>query len=176
MRLIENNFSNVRASLANAEILDTKVTWRRFCESVNTIIIGNKAKMASAEDKRLGVYFIHEKDLTFDNRALPSGDYMTLIDEYNDLLRHELLEDITSEQKLRLEEIRDAVIHNRIFPEKVIKYLWDDAFKFNPEALFDTENMDSLEEVMRRFVYSKGEDRFSIFKQTVRDALYPPQQ
>ena len=176
MRLIENNFSNVRASLANAEILDTKVTWRRFCESVNTIIIGNKAKMASAEDKRLGVYFIHEKDLTFDNRALPSGDYMTLIDEYNDLLRHELLEDITSEQKLRLEEIRDAVIHNRIFPEKVIKYLWDDAFKFNPEALFDTENMDSLEDVMRRFVYSKGEDRFSIFKQTVRDALYPPQQ
>ena len=31
--------------------------------------------------------------------------------------------------------MRDAILHNRLFPEKVIKYLWDDAFKFNPEAL-----------------------------------------
>ena len=63
MRLIENNFDNVRPSLADAGILDTGVTWKRFCETVNTIIIGNKAKMASAEDKRLGVYFMHESDV-----------------------------------------------------------------------------------------------------------------
>ena len=45
MRLIENNFNNVRHSLSNAEILDTKVTWQKFCETVNTIIIGNRVKM-----------------------------------------------------------------------------------------------------------------------------------
>lgn len=176
MRLIENNFDNVRLSLANAKILDTEVTWKRFCETVNTIIIGNKAKMASAEDKRLGVYFVHENDLEFDQRALPSGGNATLLVEYNALLGAEQQGTITEEQKYRLEEIREAIMHNRLFPEKVIKYLWDDAFKFNPEALFDTSNMDNLEKVIRTFIYSKGQDRFRIFKQTVRDTLYGTQQ
>lgn len=176
MRLIENNFNNVRGSLANAEILDTKVTWQKFCETVNTIIIGNRAKMASAEDKRLGVYFVHEQDLEFDSKALPTGNFVSTYDELNDLVRHELLGTLDATKKARLEEMRDAILHNRLFPEKVIKYLWDDAFKFNPEAIFDTENMDSLEKVIRTFVYSKGADRFKIFKQNVRDTLYPTQQ
>ncbi|MGO5179844.1 AAA family ATPase [Catenibacterium mitsuokai] len=176
MRLIENNFNNVRGSLANAEILDTKVTWQKFCETVNTIIIGNRAKMASAEDKRLGVYFVHEQDLEFDSKALPTGDFVSTYDELNDLVRHELLGTLDATKKARLEEMRTAILHNRLFPEKVIKYLWDDAFKFNPEAIFDTENMDSLEKVIRTFVYSKGADRFKIFKQNVRDTLYPTQQ
>ncbi len=176
MRLIENNFNNVRRSLSDAEILDTKVTWQKFCDTVNTIIIGNRAKMASAEDKRLGVYFVHEQDLIFDSKALPTGDFMTTFDELNDLVRHELLGTLDATKKARLEEMRDAILHNRLFPEKVIKYLWDDAFKFNPEAIFDTENMDSLEKVIRTFVYNKGADRFKIFKQNVRDTLYPTQQ
>lgn len=176
MRLIENNFDNVRPSLADAEILDTDVTWKRFCETVNNIIVGNKAKMASAEDKRLGVYFVHENDLTFDSRALPSEGHATLLIEYNSLLGSERLGTITAEQKSRLKEIREAVMHNRLFPEKVIKYLWDDAFKFNPEALFDTDGMDNLEKVIRTFIYSTGHDRFKIFKQTVRDTLYTAQQ
>lgn len=176
MRLIENNFNNVRRSLSDAEILDTKVTWQKFCETVNTIIIGNRAKMASAEDKRLGVYFVHEQDLIFDSKALPTGDFMTTFDELNDLVCHELLGTLDATKKARLEEMRDAILHNRLFPEKVIKYLWDDAFKFNPEAIFDTENMDSLEKVIRTFVYNKGADRFKIFKQNVRDTLYPTQQ
>lgn len=177
MRLIENSFDNVRASLADAKILDTKVTWKLFCETVNKIIIGNKAKMASAEDKRLGVYFVHEKDLEFDQRANPSEGFVTLQVEYNDLVRHDLLGDMDETQKKRLRDIREAVIHNRQFPEKVIKYLWDDAFKFNPEALFNTDNMDSLEKVIRTFIYSSGENRFNIFRQSVRELLYPtPQQ
>ena len=176
MRLIENNFDNVRPSLADAEILDTDVTWKRFCETVNTIIIGNKAKMASAEDKRLGVYFVHENDLKFDSRALPSEGNATLLVEYNSLLGYERLGTITEEQKSRLKEIREAVMQNRLFPEKVIKYLWGDAFKFNPEALFDTDGMDNLEKVIRTFIYSTGHDRFKIFKQTVRDTLYTAQQ
>lgn len=177
MRLVENNFDNVRSSLANAKILDTNVTWKLFCETVNKIIIGNKAKMASAEDKRLGVYFVHEQDLEFDKRATHSEGFATLQVEYNDLIRHELLGDINETQKKRLRDIREAVIHNRQFPEKVIKYLWDDAFKFNPEALFNTDSMDSLEKVIRTFVYSNGENRFNIFRQSVRESLYPtPQQ
>lgn len=176
MRLIENNFDNVRVSLANAQILDTEVTWKTFCEKINAIIVGNKAKMASAEDKRLGVYFIHENDVTFDQRAVPSEGYTSLLTEYNDLLRAEAAGDMPEDKKQRLAIIREALMHNRMFPEKVIKYLWDDAFKFNPEALFDTDNMESLEQVIRTFVYSMGRERFKIFKPTVRASLYPDSQ
>lgn len=176
MRLIENNFNNVRPSLTEAKILDTDVTWRHFCETINKIIIGNRAKMASAEDKRLGVYFVHENDLTFDDRALPSEGYNTLFAEYDSLLKNEIDGDMSSEKKQRLAGIREAIKHNRIFPEKVIKYLWDDAFKFNLEALFDTDSLESLEQVVGLFVHSKGRNRFKIFKSAVYSLLYPDEQ
>ncbi|MGN1416995.1 MAG: AAA family ATPase [Oscillospiraceae bacterium] len=176
MRLIENNFDNVRASLADAQILDTGVTWKTFCEKINNLIVGNKTKMASAEDKRLGVNFVHESELVFDDRALPSEGYSSLLNEYNALLRLEADNSITAEQAERLAVIREALMTNRMFPEKVIKYLWDDAFKFNPEALFDTDNMKSLEQVIRTFVYSRGRERFKIFKSAVRSSFYPDAQ
>lgn len=175
MRLIENNFNNVRPSLANAVILDTTVTWKTFCETVNQLIVGNSSKMASAEDKRLGVYFVHENDLKMDERANPTSGYASTLVELNDLLKYETLETPDSVKEQRLAELRSALLHNRLFPEKVIKYLWDDAFKFYREALFDTENMDSLEKVIRTFVYNKGFDRFKIFRQSVRDSLNPNQ-
>ncbi len=176
MRLIENNFDNVRASLADAEILDTEVTWQKFCETINDLIIGNRSKMASAEDKRLGVYFIHESDIVGKDIQHPLDGYATLKDEYNALLKKERDENATQEDRARLATIRKSIMEIRIFPEKVIKYLWDDAFKFNPEALFNTEGdnkMESLEQVIRAFVYSEGRDRFRIFKPTVRASLYP---
>ena len=87
-----------------------------------------------------------------------------------------MVDSITEEQKVRLQEIRAALIQNRIFPEKVIKYLWDDAFKFNTGAIFDTEEnkeLDSLESVIRMFVYeNRGKERFRIFKSTIRELLY----
>ena len=174
MRLIENTFENVRPSLANAKILDTEVTWETFCTTINKLVVGNRAKMASAEDKRLGVYFVHESDLEFDERASsPDND---LRGEYNALLKAERDGNLTPEQRGRLYDIREALKMIRKFPEKVIKYLWDDAFKFNPEALFDTDNMESLEQVIRTFVYSTGRDRFKIFKPTVRATFYPDTQ
>ena len=177
MRLIENSFENVRPSLANYPILDTEVTWRRFCETINKQIVGNKAKMASSEDKRLGVYFVHESDLKHDNADEPLN-HDTIRAELNELLTAEMEGTITDEQNNRLRVIRAALIQNRIFPEKVIKYLWDDAFKFNPGAVFDTEenkDLDSLEAVIRMFVYdNRGKDRFRIFKSQIRDLLYEP--
>lgn len=171
MRLVENTFENVRPSLAGAVILDTGVTWETFCTAVNRILVGNKGKMASAEDKRLGVYFVHESDLAYDRRAdSPDGD---LRGEYNALLRAEREETITLEQAARLGDIRDALKTVRKFPEKVIKYLWDDAFRFNPQDLFDTASFDSLEDVIRHFLFASGQDRFHIFNQAVRDTFFP---
>ena len=171
MRLIDNYFDNVRDSLADAKILDTDVTWKKFCESINSIIVGNKSRMVSAEDKRMGVYFIHEKDVAFDFTVTPSEGYPTILVEYNSLLKTERANQLGDSDRMRLFAIRNALMQNRIFPEKVIKYLWDDAFKFNPEALFDTERFDNLEDIIKEFVFSTGNDRFNVFKREVRTEL-----
>lgn len=177
MRLIENSFENVRPSLADCPILDTEVSWSRFCNVINKQIVGNKAKMASSEDKRLGVYFVHEKDLEH-NAADEPVNHDTIRAELHELIKVETDGSITEDQKTRLKAIRAALKQNRIFPEKVIKYLWDDAFKFNPEAIFDTKDnkeLDSLEAVIRMFVYdNRGRARFNIFNDTIRALLYEP--
>lgn len=171
MRLIENNFDNVDPKFANAPILDTTVTWKNFCVEINRIVVGNGARMTSSEDKRLGAYFVHLKDLTFDPKM---GDLSE--GEYDGLRKKESSNTITSEEKKRLEEIREAMKQNRKFPEKVIKYLWDDAFKFNREIVFETTDYQSLEQAIRMFMYAKGIQRFAMFKENVRSAFTNPEQ
>lgn len=166
MRLIENNFDEVDPKLADAEILDTTVTWRDFCTEINNIVVGNSAGITSSEDKRLGAYFVHNHDLLFNDKMgdLKSG-------EYDALRKKESAGIINEQEKARLTEIRNAMKQNRKFPEKVIKYLWDDAFKFNREVVFETTQYQSLEQVIRVFMYAKGRSRFDIFKENVKSAF-----
>lgn len=164
MRLIENNFANVDSTLADAKILDTTVTWRDFCVEINKIVVGNSARMTSAEDKRLGAYFVHLRDLQFD-------DAMGDLKAYDALRKKESKGTLTPEEKTQIAVIRDAMRQNRKFPEKVIKYLWDDAFKFNREVIFEVTEYQSLEQVIRAFMYAQGLDRFKVFKDNVKDAF-----
>lgn len=164
MRLIENDFANVDPAFANAEILDTTVTWKNFCVEVNKIVVGNSARMTSAEDKRLGTYFVHLRDLNFD-------DNMGELKEYDALRKKESMGNLTEDEKEQIAIIREAMKQNRKFPEKVIKYLWDDAFKFNREVIFETAEYQSLEQVIRAFMYAKGLERFNVFKDNVKDAF-----
>lgn len=164
MRLIENDFSNVDGSLANAKILDTEVTWKDFCVAINDIVVGNSARMTSAEDKRLGAYFVHLRDLKFDAEM---GD----LKDYDVLRKKESKNELSEDEKTQIANIRTAMRQNRKFPEKVIKYLWDDAFKFNRETIFDTSEYQSLEQVIRAFMYEKGQNRFKVFKDNVRGAF-----
>ena len=53
-----------------------------------------------------------------------------LFAEYNKLLIAERDLKINDAQKKELEQMREMLKQNRKFAEKVIKYLWDDAFKF----------------------------------------------
>lgn len=166
MRLIENSFDNVEKAQADAKILDTGITWKNFCTAMNEIIIKNCVRTTSSEDKRLGVYFIYHRDLNFNNKmgSLASG-------EYDDLRAKERDKTISEEERGRLSTIRTAIKQNRIFPEKVIKYLWDDAFKYNREAIFEYGTYASLEAVIHKFMYSDKEERFSIFISSVREAI-----
>lgn len=171
MRLIENNFEHVDRSLAEATILDTGITWEVFCTQINKIIVGNNARMTSAEDKRLGAYFVHLKDLQFNPNMgnLSNG-------EYDALRKKEQNKTISDAEKGRLTEIRAAMKQNRKFPEKVIKYLWDDAFKFNREIVFETATYQSLEQVIRTFMYAEKLDRLAMFKDNVRNAFTNPEE
>jgi len=168
MRLIENNFEHVDKRLADAQILDTGVTWQIFCDKINSIIVGNSARMTSSEDKRLGAYFVHLQDLYFDDRMNQA--------EYDSLREKEENNSLSEQDKIRIAEIRNAMKQNRKFPEKVIKYLWDDAFKFNREIVFNTTEYQSLEQIIRKFMYSSGAERFDMFKDNIKNAFLHPEE
>ncbi len=145
MRLIENSFENVDERFKSHPILDTSVTWEVFCKGINSIILEKNVRNASSEDKRLGTYYVRLRDLIYDNTPLT--------DEMDSIERAKIIR------------------NNRRFPEKVLKYLWDDAFKFSREDVFDVARFNSLESVINYFMSETGNDRFSIFTQTVLDIL-----
>lgn len=60
--------------------------------------------------------------------------------------------------------------NNNAFAEKVIKYLWDDVFKFNKSALFKND-LNSLDKVLSHFKNSQGFERFDVFNEMVKDKL-----
>ena len=66
MRMIENTF--VGHDYARTTILDTSVTWQRFCEVINNEIVTKNIRMTSSEDKRLGTYFVRAADLEYQDR------------------------------------------------------------------------------------------------------------
>lgn len=148
MRMIENNFDKADEKFANHPILDTTVTWKTFCTAINNIILEKNVRMTSSEDKRLGVYFVHMRDLIYDENADN--------DNLDELARAK------------------AKRNNSRFPEKVLKYLWDDAFKFSREDIFEVSQFNSLEAVVRKFASEKKNDRFRVFKETVYDAIVSP--
>jgi hypothetical protein len=104
--------------------------------------------MTSSEDKRLGVYFVHPSDLVYDENA----------DNPN----------ISEKERIKARQ------NNSRFPEKVLKYLWDDAFKFSREDIFEVSQYNSLEAVVGKFLSEKKNDRFKVFKENVYDAFISP--
>lgn len=148
MRMIENTF--VGHDYARTTILDTSVTWQRFCEVINNEIVTKNIRMTSSEDKRLGTYFVRTADLEYHEEA-----------DNNDLSEKEQIQ---------------ARLLNYRFAEKVLKYLWDDAFKFSREDIFKNTIFKSLEEVVNHFnsrssAKATGNDRLDVFKEEIIDAF-----
>lgn len=141
MRLIQNDIDS--AVHAEKEILDTKVKWKDFCKIINRQILESNNTITSSEDKRLGAYFIEGRDLLFDEREDKGANKI-------DRIKGEL--------------------RNSLFSEKVIKYLWDDAFKFSRESLFNND-FDSLEAIINAFNNARSIDRWRIFNKDIVDQL-----
>jgi 5-methylcytosine-specific restriction endonuclease McrBC GTP-binding regulatory subunit McrB len=147
MRLIENTFKKElpdEKAFAEKFILDTNITWEQFSTSLNKEILEKNQSMTSSEDKRLGTHFVTIDVLTFDISEM--------------------------DQNISVEARRQAKLKNRRFPEKVIKYLWDDAFKFHRDEIFKSE-FDSLEKVIKEFTDNKNNERFNIFKDNIKAAI-----
>ena len=67
--------------------------------------------------------------------------------------------------------VLQARMQNSKFAEKVLKYLWDDAFKFTKEDVFDISKFKSLEDVIEHFVNNTVDNRFKVFKDNIFNAL-----
>ncbi|WP_154412945.1 McrB family protein [Helicobacter pylori] len=126
MQLIENSFENVDDDFKNMKILDTDITWQKFCTTINEKIAQNNEGLSSMEDKRFGIYFVN-------------------------------IDDLKSKEN---------------FAHKVIKYLWDDVFKFDRNIIFDTTKFNTLEAVVKNFTKEKGRTQFDIFSDDVKELLF----
>ncbi|GAA7215793.1 hypothetical protein Kyoto85A_00840 [Helicobacter pylori] len=126
MQLIENSFENVDDDFKNMKILDTDITWQKFCTTINEKIAQNNEGLSSMEDKRFGVYFVN-------------------------------VDDLKSKEN---------------FAYKVIKYLWDDVFKFDRNIIFDTTEFNTLEAVVKNFTKEKGRTQFDIFSDDMKELLF----
>ena len=65
---------------------------------------------------------------------------------------------------------KKAEIQNSRFAEKVIKYLWDDAFKFSRDEIFNAAN-NSLDKVIDSFMQAQANERFNIFVENIKNDL-----
>ncbi len=142
MRMIPNTFDVHK--FANKPILDTSVSWRAFCSAINDEIL-RRNNVTSSEDKRLGAYFITAADLVWHS------------------------EEDTAEKDSK--EWIKARHSNARFSEKVLKYLWDDAFKFAHPETFDTKAYASLELVIETFCNERSNDRFKVYNENLRKAI-----
>lgn len=142
MRMIPNTFDGHK--FANKPILDTTVSWRAFCSAINDEIL-RRNNVTSSEDKRLGAYFITAADLVW----------------------HEEEDQVEKGSK----EWIIARHSNARFSEKILKYLWDDAFKFAHPETFDTKAYASLELVIETFCNERANDRFKVYNENLRKAI-----
>ena len=154
MKMIENDVS--KAEHASKSILNTNVTWERFNTVINDQIITSSAATLSSEDKRLGAYFVTEEVLKFYSKE----------ENLDDVIQKYSINDRDADKIDKA--IKDL---NSRFGDKVIKYLWDDAFKFSRDELFDVEYK-SLEKVLDTFNYSVSDERFNVFNQDIKENLF----
>lgn len=137
MQMIDNDFS--RSPYALNPILDTSVTWQRFCETLNRRILNHGMYEHSTSDKRMGVFFVAADELD-----LPEPS--SAIDGFSSL--------------------------NRIpFCDKVLKYLWDDAFKFNRSEIFRNSEGKSFEDIAYAFSSLAGDDRYRVFEESIVESM-----
>ncbi len=111
MVYVPNKFESPQADYS---IVDTKITWKAFAETVNKKLAEISGELTSTEDKSLGAYFARKED--FEDRSR--------------------------------------------FAEKVLKYLWGDAFKMERSAIFKA-SFNTLSSIIETFKNEKFKNPLS---------------
>lgn len=110
------------------------------------------------------------KEIKIDKTTVTWETFCTRINEI--ILEKNIFNTSSEDKRLGVYFVRPADLKDsEKFSEKVLKYLWDDAFKLSREDIFDVSKHNSLESVIKTFNSSNGNDKFNIFKQGVRDKL-----
>ena len=153
----------------NVFTLDTAFQRRWNMRLIQNKFRDTEEERAFAETKILDTDVTWEKFFTEINKIILSNNIRMTSAEDKRLGAHFVaIED--------LKFVEGDTMHNKKFPEKVLKYLWDDAFKFNKENIFNLEKVQSLEDVIGLFMKGEGNERFRVFKDNIFGTLVPPRQ
>lgn len=147
----------------------------------------NVFTLDTAFQRRWTMRMIENNIENCDYKNVPVLDTDVSWQKFNTVINEHILEvnkdTLSSEDKrlgaffIRADELKlPTDLANGIpFAEKVIKYLWDDVFKFNKFALFKSE-LNSLDKVLREFKKNEGFSRFNIFNDDIQAKLKQGQQ
>ena len=122
MRMIDNVIDDEKFGV-DYMITGSNVTWGAFATSINDIVTEISLETVSAEDKRLGAYFVKCSQLA-----------------------------------------------PQTFSEKVLKYLWDDAFKMDKDKVFKRE-LRALDEVIKTYEGATGDKLEAVLNPDVYEKM-----
>ena len=150
----------------NVFTLDTAFQRRWNMRLIKNRFQDNQGERAFAETKILDTSVSWEHFFTEINKIVLTKNIRMTSSEDKRLGTH-----FVSKEDLLMGDGSERQISR--FPEKVLKYLWDDAFKFTKEDVFDLDKVKSLEDVIELFVSSEKDDRFLVFKENIFNTLVP---
>jgi len=134
-------------------------------------MIENNVSLAKhAETEILDTGITWEKFSTLINNLILDNNQTALSSEDKRLGAYYIVEEDLEDDRQKLLHSSEEKEFISSFAEKVIKYLWDDAFKFSRDTLFN-RNYKSLEDIIKDFSANKGLERFKIFSNDVFEDL-----
>lgn len=153
----------------NVFTLDTAFQRRWQMRLIKNEFINDENEENFAKTKILDTEVTWEHFVTSINEIILSKNFGITSSEDKRLGTH-----FVSSEDLKYNENDEK--QNSRFPEKVLKYLWDDAFKFTREDVFDLNNARMLENIIKKFVTSTKNDRLKVFKENIYNTLVEKKQ
>ncbi len=124
--------------------------------------IANVFDKSKKEEKDLAETKVLDTDLIWE-------DFMKIINEQ--ILNKNMTMTSMEDKRLGTHFVdMNLLKDDRQFSGKVLKYLWDDGFKFARNDIFNSE-FKTLEELTEKFVSNSGQNRLDIFNESVKKAI-----
>lgn len=124
--------------------------------------VANVFDKSKKEEKDLAETKVLDTDLIWE-------DFMKIINEQ--ILNKNLTMTSMEDKRLGTHFVdKNLLKDDRQFSGKVLKYLWDDGFKFARNDVFNSE-FKTLEDLTEKFVSNSGQNRLDIFNESVKKAI-----